>query len=74
MTAYLLATTVTGALYGKLSDQLGRRTVFLGAVGVFVAASVPASLAQTMPQLVAARALLLPASGSSGVRPDSGAR
>ncbi|WP_067470617.1 MDR family MFS transporter [Nocardia amamiensis] len=57
VTAYLLATTITGALYGRLSDRIGRRTVFLGAVGIFVLASVLAGLAQSLPQLVAARAL-----------------
>ncbi len=40
VTAYLLATTVTGALYGRLSDRIGRRTVFLTAVGVFILGSV----------------------------------
>lgn len=57
ITGYLLATTVTGALYGRLSDRFGRRAVFISAVIVFVIASALAGAAQTLWQLVAARAV-----------------
>ncbi|SDG73846.1 drug resistance transporter, EmrB/QacA subfamily [Sinosporangium album] len=57
VTSYLLASTATGTLYGRLSDRFGRRTVFLAAIAVFVAGSALCGLAQTMPQLIAARTL-----------------
>lgn len=57
VTSYVLASTTTGALYGRFSDRFGRRAVFVTAVAVFVAGSTLCGLAQTMPQLVAARTL-----------------
>ncbi|MEV4250185.1 MDR family MFS transporter [Streptosporangium canum] len=57
VTSYVLASTATGALYGRISDRFGRRAVFVTAVAVFVASSALCGLAQTMPQLVAARTL-----------------
>ncbi|MER7454112.1 DHA2 family efflux MFS transporter permease subunit [Nocardia beijingensis] len=57
VTAYLLATTVTGALYGRLSDRFGRRAIYLSAVGIFVIASALAGASHTLWQLVGARAL-----------------
>jgi EmrB/QacA subfamily drug resistance transporter len=55
VTAYLLSSTVCTPLYGKLSDMYGRRAVLQTAVGVFLAGSVLAGVAQTMPQLVTFR-------------------
>jgi len=55
-TAYLLALAVVTPLAGKLGDLVGRRPVFLGAVGVFLTGSALCGLAQSMPQLVAFRA------------------
>ncbi|MFF4623261.1 MDR family MFS transporter [Nonomuraea jabiensis] len=55
VTSYVLASTATGALYGRLSDRFGRRPVFITAVAVFVAGSALCGLAQTIPQLIAAR-------------------
>ncbi|MGW3347326.1 MDR family MFS transporter [Nonomuraea rubra] len=57
VTSYLLASTATGALYGRISDRFGRRPVFLVAVAGFVAGSALCGLAQTTPQLIAARTL-----------------
>ncbi|MGV9771884.1 MDR family MFS transporter [Streptosporangium sp. NPDC003464] len=57
VTAYVLASTATGAVYGRLSDRFGRRAVFLSAITVFTVASVLCGLAQSMPQLIAARTL-----------------
>ena len=57
VTAYLLSSTVCTPLYGKFSDMYGRRAVLQTAVGVFVAGSVLAGVAQTMPQLVAFRGI-----------------
>src|SRR5688572_24977815 len=39
-TAYLLTATVSGPLYGKLSDIIGRRPIFLFGVGVFLIGSL----------------------------------
>jgi EmrB/QacA subfamily drug resistance transporter len=55
--AYLVASTTTTPIYGRLSDLYGRRPVLLVAIGLFVAGSVLCAVAQTMPQLIGARAL-----------------
>jgi EmrB/QacA subfamily drug resistance transporter len=57
VTAYMLALTVTVPVYGKLVDVYGARRPFLGAIALFLVGSVLCALAQTMPQLVAFRAL-----------------
>ncbi|WP_049558230.1 MDR family MFS transporter [Nonomuraea sp. SBT364] len=57
ITSYVLASTATGALYGRLSDRFGRRAVFVTAVTVFLAGSALCGLARTMPELIAARTL-----------------
>ncbi len=54
-TAYLLTSTISGPLYGKLSDLFGRRPVFLFGIGIFMVGSLLAGLSQEMWQLVAAR-------------------
>jgi EmrB/QacA subfamily drug resistance transporter len=56
-TAYLLTSTISGPLYGKISDLFGRRPVFLFGIGVFMVGSVLAGLSQEMWQLVAARGI-----------------
>jgi MFS family permease len=53
--AYLLASTVTTPLYGKLADLLGRKRVLLFGLGMFAAGSMLSGLAQSMPQLIAMR-------------------
>ncbi|MER5326205.1 MDR family MFS transporter [Streptosporangium roseum] len=57
VTSYVLASTTTGALYGRISDRFGRRAVFVAATAVFVAGSALCGAAQSVPQLVAARTL-----------------
>jgi EmrB/QacA subfamily drug resistance transporter len=57
VTAYLLASTVSTPLYGKLGDMMGRKPVFLAAILIFLAGSVLAGLSQTMVQLIGFRAL-----------------
>lgn len=57
VTSYVLASTATGALYGKLSDRFGRRPVFLAAVAVFTIASALCGMADSLTQLVAFRTL-----------------
>jgi EmrB/QacA subfamily drug resistance transporter len=53
--AYLLASTVTTPLYGKLADLLGRKRVLLFGLGLFALGSMLSGLAQSMPQLIAMR-------------------
>ena len=57
ITVYLLTATVVSPLYGKLSDIYGRRTVILGAIGIFVAGSVASAAAPNMTLLIIGRAL-----------------
>ena len=56
-TAYLLTSTISGPLYGKLSDLFGRRPVFLFGIGIFMAGSLLSGLSAEMWQLVVARAV-----------------
>ena len=56
-TAFMLASTTTVPLYGKLSDVFGRRPVYAVAMAIFLAGSVLCGLAQSMPQLVVFRAV-----------------
>jgi EmrB/QacA subfamily drug resistance transporter len=56
-TIYLLTSTISGPIYGKLSDLYGRRPIFIWAVGLFLAASVFAGLSQEMWQFILARGL-----------------
>ena len=56
-TAYLLTATISGPIYGKLSDLFGRRPVLLVAVAILIAGSLLAGLATAMWQLIAFRAL-----------------
>ena len=51
-TAYLLAATVSGPIYGKLSDLFGRRPIFLFGVSVFLIGSLLCGLSQEMWQFL----------------------
>ena len=55
--AYLLATTTLVVGAGRLADRLGRRRLLLAGIAVFTLASGLCGCAQTLGQLVAARAL-----------------
>ena len=57
VTAYLLASTVVGPLYGKLGDLYGRKRVLQVALVLFLIGSALCGAAQTMPQLIAFRAV-----------------
>src|SRR6201985_3877929 len=57
VTAYLLTSTVTVPLYGKLSDLYGRRRLFVFAISVFLLGAALCGTAQSMGELVAFRAL-----------------
>jgi EmrB/QacA subfamily drug resistance transporter len=54
-TAYLLTSTASTPLFGRLSDLYGRRQLFQAAIGIFLVGSVLAAGAQTFIQLVLSR-------------------
>lgn len=57
VSAYLLTSTAATPIIGKLSDSHGRRPLTLASIVVFTLASALCALAQTLPQLIAFRAL-----------------
>lgn len=57
VTSYLLTSTVTTPLYGRLSDFYGRKRVFQTAILIFLAGSILAGLSQDMFQLIAFRGI-----------------
>src|SRR5881396_528685 len=56
-TAYMLTSTVTVPLYGKLGDVYGRKNLFLLAIVLFLLGSMLCGLSQSMTQLVVFRAV-----------------
>ncbi|MFC3737053.1 MDR family MFS transporter [Paractinoplanes deccanensis] len=56
-TAFLITSTISTPLYGKLSDLYGRRPFFLFAIGIFVVGSFLCGLSQNMYELAAFRAI-----------------
>src|SRR5213593_4463232 len=56
-TSYLLTATISGPIYGKLSDLYGRRPILLFSVAVFLLGSLLCGFSQEMWQLVAFRGL-----------------
>jgi EmrB/QacA subfamily drug resistance transporter len=57
VTAYLLASTVSTPIYGKLGDLYGRKIVLQSAIVIFLVGSALCGLAQGMTELIAFRAL-----------------
>ena len=57
ITAYLLATTVSTPLWGKLGDQYGRKIFFQAAIVIFLVGSVLSGLSHSMIELIAFRAI-----------------
>jgi EmrB/QacA subfamily drug resistance transporter len=55
--AYLLTSTVTVPVWGKLSDIYGRRIIFQAAVVIFLIGSALSGLSKSMPQLILFRGL-----------------
>jgi len=57
VTIYLLASTVTVPIYGKLSDMYGRKPLLLTGVGLFLLGSALAGLSQNIEQLIIFRGI-----------------
>lgn len=57
VTSYLLTSTVTTPLYGKISDLFGRKRIFQFAIVVFLLGSALCGLSQNMYELIAFRAV-----------------
>ncbi|HEY2286858.1 MAG TPA: MDR family MFS transporter, partial [Streptosporangiaceae bacterium] len=57
ITSYLLATTVSTPLWGKLGDQYGRKVFFQAAIVIFLAGSILSGLSHSMIELIAFRAI-----------------
>ena len=57
VTAFMLTSTISAPIYGKLSDMYGRRRLFTVSIAIFLTSSVLCTLVGSLPQLIAARAL-----------------
>jgi EmrB/QacA subfamily drug resistance transporter len=57
VTAYLLASTITGPLYGKFGDLYGRKPTLQVAIVIFLVGSMLCGIAQNMPELISFRAV-----------------
>ena len=57
VTAYLLTSTISVPLYGKISDLYGRKNLFQAAIVIFVAGSVLSGLSQNMLELILFRGI-----------------
>jgi EmrB/QacA subfamily drug resistance transporter len=65
VTSYLLASTVSTPIYGKLGDMYGRKPVFLAAIIIFLVGSMLAGLSQSMSELIGFR--FLQGAGAGGL-------
>src|SRR5437588_5163983 len=65
--AYLLSSTVSMPIYGKLADLFGRKPVLLSGTALFLVGSMLCGQSQTMEQLIAFR--LLQGLGAGGILP-----
>lgn len=57
VTAYLLASTVSTPLWGKLGDLIGRKSLFQAAIVIFLIGSVLSGISQNMTQLIVFRGI-----------------
>jgi EmrB/QacA subfamily drug resistance transporter len=57
VTAYLLASTASSQVWGKLGDQYGRKYLFLGAIVIFLIGSALCGQSRNMGELIAFRAV-----------------
>jgi EmrB/QacA subfamily drug resistance transporter len=65
VTSYLLASTVSTPIYGKLGDMYGRKPIFLAAILIFLGGSMLAGLSQSMTELIGFR--FLQGAGAGGL-------
>src|SRR4051812_17133243 len=56
-TAFLIVSTITTPIYGKLSDLFGRRPLFIIAIVIFLAGSILSAFANSMYELAIYRAI-----------------
>jgi len=56
-TAYIIASTITIPITGKLTDLYGRKWFYVGGLGIFVAGSLLCGMSQTMTQIILFRGL-----------------
>ena len=57
VTIYLLTSTISGPVYGKLSDQFGRKRLLMFGISLFLIGSALSGLSQTMEQLIIFRGI-----------------
>jgi len=57
VTSYMLASTVSTPLWGKLGDLYGRKTLFIACIVIFLVGSALSGTSQSMGQLIAWRAV-----------------
>src|SRR6266511_673372 len=57
VTAYILGTTVSTPIWGKLGDLYGRKGIFLGSIVLFLIGSALSGMSQDMVQLIGFRAV-----------------
>ncbi|TDD83131.1 DHA2 family efflux MFS transporter permease subunit [Actinomadura rubrisoli] len=57
VTAYLLSSTASTPLWGKLGDQYGRKRLFQASIVIFLIGSALCGIAQSMTELIVFRAL-----------------
>jgi EmrB/QacA subfamily drug resistance transporter len=65
--AYMLASTITVPIFGKLADRYGRKKIYLMALFIFLVGSTLCALSNTMWQLVLSR--IVQGLGAGGVLP-----
>jgi len=63
LTAYLLATTVSTPLWGKLGDQYGQKIFVQASIVIFLVASVLSGITTSIFELIAFRAVQDPGAG-----------
>lgn len=56
-TAYILAATIMLPVYGKVGDLVGRKSLFIVAISIFILGSIVGGMAQDMTWLIIGRAI-----------------
>ena len=57
VTSYILATTATTQVWGKLGDQYGRKYLFMASIVIFLIGSALSGLSRSLTELIAFRAV-----------------